>query len=268
MSEVFISYAWGGESEAIANTLEKTFQEKGIKLVRDKTDLGYKGLIKEFMQQLGQGKCVVAIVSDKYLKSKNCMYELLEISRNGEFYDHIFPIVFKDAHIYDGLERLNYIRYWENKIRELEEGMKSVGLANLQGFTDEINLYTEIRNKIAGLVDTLQNMNTLTAQMHQDSGFEEVVEAIEKRLTDEKEDKSLVEKVANLDTKDNNIVVSKPKEEGLLIEERNMDYQELKNLLSVQKWEEADQKTWSLMFQLAGHPDQESLSEAEMRNLQ
>lgn len=87
MSEVFISYAWGGESEVIANSLEQTFGEKSIKLVRDQTDLGYKGLIKEFMQRLGQGKCVVAIINDKYLKSKNRIYELLKISKNGDFYD-------------------------------------------------------------------------------------------------------------------------------------------------------------------------------------
>jgi internalin A len=186
MGEIFISYAWGGESEAIANALEKTFQQKGIKLVRDKTDLGYKGLIKQFIQQLGQGKCVLVIVSDKYLKLKNCMYELLEIFRNGEFYDRIFPIVLKDARIYDAVERLGYIKYWEAKIEELEEGMKGVSLANLHGFREEIDLYTEIRNKIASLVDTLQNMNTLTPQMHQESGFEEIALAIAKRLNEDK----------------------------------------------------------------------------------
>jgi DNA mismatch repair ATPase MutS len=176
MSEVFISYAWGGESEEITNTLETTFQEKGIKLVRDKTDLGYKGLIKQFMQQIGQGKCVVVIISDKYLRSKNCMYELLEISRNGEFYDRIFPIVLSDAKIYKAIERLNYIKYWESEIKELNQAMKEVDLANLQGFREEIDLYTEIRNKIASLVDILQNMNTLTPEMHQKADFSELRE--------------------------------------------------------------------------------------------
>ncbi len=70
-SEIFISYAWGGESEEIANALESTFQKKGIKIVRDKTDLNYKGLIREFMQQIGEGKCVITVISDKYLKSNS-----------------------------------------------------------------------------------------------------------------------------------------------------------------------------------------------------
>jgi hypothetical protein len=52
-------------------------------------DLGYKGLIKDFMRQIGRGKCAIAVISDKYLKSENCMFELVEIAKNGDFYDWI-----------------------------------------------------------------------------------------------------------------------------------------------------------------------------------
>lgn len=202
MSEVFISYAWGGESEEIANSLEQTFQKTGIKLVRDKIDLGYKGLIKKFMQDIGQGKCIVAIISDKYLKSKNCMFELLEISRNGDFYDRIFPIVLKDAGIYDFSERIKYIKYWEDKAKELEDQMKTISLANLQGLREEIDLYTEIRGKIAKLVDMLQNMNTLTVEIHKQTDFSAVVGAIKEQLKiDEQKTTLSAEKTINPPTK-------------------------------------------------------------------
>jgi hypothetical protein len=39
--EVFISYAWGGQSEEIANQIDVTFQEKGIPLICDKSHLGF-----------------------------------------------------------------------------------------------------------------------------------------------------------------------------------------------------------------------------------
>ena len=39
---VFISYAWGGEREEIVNQIDKTLQERGIKITRDKRDLGYR----------------------------------------------------------------------------------------------------------------------------------------------------------------------------------------------------------------------------------
>ncbi|MDJ0598593.1 MAG: toll/interleukin-1 receptor domain-containing protein [Crocosphaera sp.] len=185
-SEIFISYAWKGDSEAIADALEKTFQQKDIKIIRDKTNLGYKGLIRKFMQQIGQGKFVIIVISDKYLKSKNCMFELLEIAKNGNFYNRIFPIVLPDANIYDAVERLQYVNYWDEKIENLNQAIKNVKeVTNLQGITEEINLYRDIRNKISQLTDTLQNMNTLTVDEHLNTDFNPIITAIEKQLNQE-----------------------------------------------------------------------------------
>ncbi|WP_392532599.1 COR domain-containing protein [Nostoc sp. C117] len=180
--EIFISYAWGGESEQFVNQLDETLQAKGIKIIRDKRDLGYKGLIKAFMERIGRGKCAIAIISDKYLKSLNCMFELVQIAKNGEFYHRIFPIVLADAQIYKPVARLKYIKHWEEEIKELDEGMKGVSAANLQGFREEIDQYTEIRNTIAELTNLLKDMNTLTADIHSESGFEELLKAIAQRL--------------------------------------------------------------------------------------
>ncbi|MGB7439478.1 MAG: COR domain-containing protein, partial [Coleofasciculaceae cyanobacterium] len=180
--EIFISYAWGGENEEFVNNLDQTLQEKGVKIIRDKRDLGYKGLIKAFMERIGRGKCVIAVISDKYLKSSNCMFELVQVAKNGEFYDRIFPIVLADAQIYKPVARIKYITHWENEIKELDEAMKGVSAANLQGFREEIDQYTDIRNTIAELTNLLKDMNTLTPDIHSQSEFEALIKAIEERL--------------------------------------------------------------------------------------
>ncbi|MEH1900945.1 MAG: COR domain-containing protein [Nostoc sp.] len=180
--EIFISYAWGGESEQFVNKLDQSLQAKGIKIIRDKRDLGYKGLIKAFMERIGRGKCAIAIISDKYLKSPNCMFELVQIAKNGEFHNRIFPIVLADAQIYQPVTRLKYIKHWEEQIKELDKGMREVGAANLQGFREEIDQYTEIRNTIAELTNLLKDMNTLTPDIHSQSDFEELLNAIAQRL--------------------------------------------------------------------------------------
>src|SRR5688572_4207170 len=77
---VFISYAWGGESEEIVNQIDQALQQRGLKIIRDKRDLGYKGSISGFMERIGQGNCVIVVISDKYLRSPNCMFELVEIA--------------------------------------------------------------------------------------------------------------------------------------------------------------------------------------------
>ncbi|MCL4265552.1 MAG: TIR domain-containing protein [Anaerolineae bacterium] len=183
--KVFVSYAWGGDSENIVNQIDQSFKERGIALVRDKRDLGFKGLIREFMQEIGAGQAIVVVLSDKYLRSKNCMFELVEIANHNNFYARIFPVVLPDAKIYDAIDRIEYIKYWDDKIRQLNEAMKSIdSQAYLQGIREDVDLYTRIRNTIAGLMDILQNMNTLTADMHQASQFEELYTAVEQKLVE------------------------------------------------------------------------------------
>ena len=188
--QIFISYAWGGESEEIANRVDEAFQQRGITIIRDKRDAGFKANIKEFMGRIGQGKCVITIISEKYLKSPNCMFELVEIAKNGNFYDRIFPIVLGDAKIYQPVPRLRYIKHWEDQIQELDTALKEVSAANLQGFREDIDLYTEIRNTIAELTNTLRQMNVLTPEIHTSSGFEQLYQAIENKLNQSSEETS------------------------------------------------------------------------------
>ena len=179
---VFISYAWGGEREEVVNQIDQALQKRGLKITRDKRDLGYKGSIKQFMEQIGQANCVIVVVSDKYLRSPNCMFELVEIADNKQFHDRIFPIVLADADIYDSVKRIGYVKYWEEKRAELADAMKTLDPANLQGIRDDIDLYDRIRDKISGLASTLKDMNTLTPEMHRESDFSHLYNAIEKRM--------------------------------------------------------------------------------------
>lgn len=181
-SQVYISYAWGGESERIVNELDADLQAKGTMVIRDKRDLGFKGMIRDFMQQIGRGHAVIVVISDKYLKSPNCMFELVEIARNKDFYDRVFPIVLADADIYNPVNRIKYIKYWEDKLKELDEAMRSVSAANLQGMRDEIDSYDEIRDNISNLTFFLKDMNTLTPEMHENSNFAVLITSLDKRL--------------------------------------------------------------------------------------
>ena len=181
---VLISYAWGGEREEIVNQIDTSLQERGIRIVRDKRVLGYKGSIQQFMERIGQGNCVIVVISDKYLRSPNCMFELVEIAENKQFHDRIFPIVLADADIYDPVKRLGYVKYWEDKRNELASVMRTVDPANLQGIRDDMDLYDRIRDKISGLASILKDMNTLTPDMHRDSDFREIYDAIEKRMSE------------------------------------------------------------------------------------
>jgi formylglycine-generating enzyme required for sulfatase activity len=178
---VFISYAWGDEREEIVNQLDQALAQRGLKIIRDKRDLGYKGSINAFMERIGQGNCVIVVISDKFLRSPNCMFELVEIAEGKQFHDRIFPIVLNDADIYDPVKRLEYVKHWEDKLAELDKAMKQVGQANLQGIREDIDQYSRIRDKVSGLTSILKDMNTLTPEMHRESDFSQLYEGIMQR---------------------------------------------------------------------------------------
>ena len=179
---VFISYAWGGESEEIVNKIDQALQQRGLTIVRDKRDLRYKGSIGEFMARIGQGNCVIVVISDKYLRSENCMFEMVEIAGNKLFQDRIFPVVLADADIYKPVKQLQYIKFWEEQIAELKQSIKEVDPTNLQGVYEKLNLYDRIRDNASKLIAILSNMNTLTPEMHKDSEFTDLYDSIDKRM--------------------------------------------------------------------------------------
>ncbi len=184
--EVFISYAWGGESEQVTDKVCEALSQKGYQVVRDKKDLKYKGNIKEFMRNIGRGKFVAVIISDKYLKSENCMYEMLEIKGNGGLYDRIFPIVLNDAKIYEVSDRIDYKNYWDEKVETLRKKIKEIrDPVGTEGYVEKMNQYSDIMRIVDGITTMLNDMNTLTPEMHQGNNFEILIKAIEEEQREE-----------------------------------------------------------------------------------
>ena len=180
--EIFISYAWGGESEIIVNEICKCLENKKIKYYRDKKDIEYKGSIREFEEQLGMGDYVILVVSDKFLKSKDCMYEVFKIINTGNIYDRIFPIVLDDVKIYHPKDKIEYVRYWENEIDSLEMKLKTIKAANLDGLRMDIDNFCKYREIIDKIVTILKDMNTLNINSIRENNYFVLLEAIEKQF--------------------------------------------------------------------------------------
>ena len=175
--EVFVSYAWTGESKTIVDQIQKALDASGIAFVRDKDEIMYKDSIREFMHRIGRGKAVVVVLSKRYLESKNCMFELTEIAECDKIRDRVFPIILPDADIYDAETRLDYVAYWEKKKSNLDAKQKAVGGENLSGIREDLDLYAKIRATIAKIMDILGDMNGM-------SNVEELIRALEVRLAD------------------------------------------------------------------------------------
>ncbi|MBK9106432.1 MAG: toll/interleukin-1 receptor domain-containing protein [Saprospiraceae bacterium] len=189
-TSIFISHAWGGASDEILSQLTKRLEAEDITFILDKRDLGYRQSIRDFMVQLGEADMVIIILSNKYLKSEYCMFELLEIHKNENLSERIFPIVLDEVKISSSSDRLEFVKYWENQLIDLQNKVKELNsLSYIEGITDDLNLYAEIRNNIARLTGILRDINTLNIKLHQDSDYHDLVEAIKNKIEGNKKDK-------------------------------------------------------------------------------
>lgn len=185
--KIFISYGWGGESERVVDAVCEALMKKDVPVVRDKIALGYKGNIREFMRDIGRGQCVIVVISDRYLKSDNCMFEMLELKKRGDLYKRIFPIVLEDARIYKESERLDYIIYWDKEIEQLNTKIKELSnYSGIQQVVEKVNQYHDIRKIVDEITDLLRNMNTLAPDVHQNSDFSTLISRVTEVINKDK----------------------------------------------------------------------------------
>lgn len=180
---IYISHAWGGESDQIVSAIDKRFEKEGIEVILDKKNLGYRESITSFMQNLGRAEAIILVISNKYLHSEYCMFELLQIYENKDMLDRIFPIVLDEVEISKSTDRIQLVKYWEEQVNTLENQIRQLSsINNIEGITDDLNLYHRVRNEIAKLTTILSDLNTLNVNRHRETDFSELLQAVKQKI--------------------------------------------------------------------------------------
>lgn len=153
---VFLSYSW--EDGDFADIIEKELMKEGLRVCRDIRDLCAWKSIKDYMNTIRDQDYVVALVSENYLHSENCMYEIGEILKDKDFMDKIFPaVISKD--IYDINKHIEYIKYWEESNDKLEEQINKLSLSNRAALTDTFRRRKAIESNIDDFLKIVKDMN-------------------------------------------------------------------------------------------------------------
>ena len=110
--------------EALCVCLEKEgFDVQHCKVMRN------GDLISAFMKNFGTADNVIAVISQKYLRSPSCMTELHSIWRNcnddpKNFQKRVHPLILKDAHTHDDF---THIRFRKDKEASLLDAQREFG---------------------------------------------------------------------------------------------------------------------------------------------
>lgn len=100
----------------------------------------------------------ILLISDKYLKSSNCMYEVLEVMRDRKYSKKIFPaIVCTD--IYKPIAQAEYVKYWQDEYQKLKEHLDGIQHQNLGKLGEDLKRYQDISSNIAEFLASIADMN-------------------------------------------------------------------------------------------------------------
>lgn len=153
---IFLSYSW--KDSDLCNSIEGYLLNKGVHVARDIRDIGTWHSIKNFMGQIRKQDFVTLLISDDYLRSDNCMYEVTELIKDDDYSYKIFPVVIEKS-IYDPVKRLTYVSFWERKKEELEAVLNTVSSVNRSSEMETLRRYTEIAFNIGRFLKTVADMN-------------------------------------------------------------------------------------------------------------
>lgn len=154
---IFLSYNWhDGE---VADRIDRHLSGlPGITVKRDVRDIGAWKSIREFMEGIRQQDYAVLIVSDSYLKSKNCMFEVTEMMKEREYADRIFPAVVETG-IYDPLIRVGYINYWQQECEKLGAAVRGLDPANAIELAADLKRYQNIASSVGEFLSIVSDKN-------------------------------------------------------------------------------------------------------------
>ncbi|MEX0084981.1 toll/interleukin-1 receptor domain-containing protein [Clostridium butyricum] len=135
MVNMFVSYC---QRDAVyADNIDLYFKDKGITIHRDIRDISSWKSIREYMGTIRDKDYAILVISDNYLKSFNCMYEVLEVMKEKDYENKIFPVVVETS-IYSSAGRIPYIRYWQDKYKELKEQINKIDIVNAGNIIDDL----------------------------------------------------------------------------------------------------------------------------------
>jgi len=160
--EIFISYSW--KDTEIACEIENYFENTNIKIKRDKRDIEQWGSLRYFMDSIRSTDYVILIISDSFLTSINCMYEVKQLMREEKYKQRILPLVLENK-IYESEGRLEYIIHWERRYAQLNEEFKKIqNIENLSGIIGDLKSMKEISHSISEFLDIIRDMNNPTRE--------------------------------------------------------------------------------------------------------
>ena len=155
LPSVFVSYNHG--SSDFVDKIEKSLA--GIcNIKRDKNEIGDWESISDFMKTIRKEDFAVLVISDSYLKSTACLFEVIQLMKDENWDKHTMYVIMDDAKtLYNLGGQLDYIQYWENHYKDIYKKIEQLPLESTHKQIEQLSKITTIKNEIGEFLNKVSD---------------------------------------------------------------------------------------------------------------
>lgn len=159
---IFISYSWN-DSEFV-DKIDRELQVYGYKIERDIRDAEYASNIKEFMKRIRKTDYSIILLSDNFLKSENCMREILEFIKDDDYKNRIIPVILDSAkEIWSSDKGIHYTIYWKEREDKFKEQLSKIDEESKGGYIDDLKHISSVKDSMGEIIKIFRDMKMFDA---------------------------------------------------------------------------------------------------------
>lgn len=159
-TKIFFSYSHSEKADEYLNEIEKILKNELRGSLYDRLNLEHKGEIFDLIGNEKEIHYFIFIMNESFFKSDKCMFALNELARAKETRNRCFPIITKDADIFND-EKINYyIDFWDEEIENFSRKIET-NKEFEDKFLFEINKCSINKITLKYLFNYLKDVNTL-----------------------------------------------------------------------------------------------------------
>ena len=177
--EIFLSYSH--KDKEIADRVDKFFISKNIRLTRDVRDTLPYASLKKFMETIRDHDYVISLISDAYLKSTNCMFEVIQFIQEKKYIEKIFPIIIdKKDDIFNKEKHINYISFWQNKYKRFRIKINKLENTGTAPSHVELGKIDKIQSNIGEFLDKIAELKCFPIDELESTNYKAISDKIGK----------------------------------------------------------------------------------------
>ncbi len=128
------------------------------------------------MEEIRNCDFAILLISDSYLKSRNCMKEVLHVLKETNYKDKILPIIVDNPSVYSIEGRIEYSQFWENEKNKITTLISSLPPTSIVKEIEELKIIENIANTINDFLIHISDVKNIKFDELKEESYKSIIE--------------------------------------------------------------------------------------------